>query len=333
MAVTLGDVAARAGASRSAVSRAFTPGAPISAEMRRRVEAAAEELGYRPNVLAAARTTGRTRLIGIVTDAGADPFQDRAQRILTAALQDASLHALPIQLTDADGPGAIRGLLKSYGADGAVLLTTSRDSAFAVAVQGEDMPVVQCFQPMEQGPQIDIIGVSDRQVGQIAGRCLAGLGSPEIGLITGPREKALHHDRIAAFAAVLDQHGIGLRHLPGDGESFEAGFSGMQSELRTNPARAYFCVSDMLALGAMIALLRAGKDVPGDIALLGMGNLEMTQWRGLNLSTLRVPVLRMMRAAVERLETRIADPSEPPRSFAFPVKLMPRSTTPRGGRG
>ena len=68
MAMTLKDVAKRAGVSRSAVSRTFTDGASVSPKMRRRVEKAAAELGYSPNALASSLTTGRTKLIGLVSN-------------------------------------------------------------------------------------------------------------------------------------------------------------------------------------------------------------------------------------------------------------------------
>ena len=67
MAVTLKDVAEKAGVSRSAVSRTYTEGASVSAKTRAKVEAAADELGYSPNALASSLTTGRTKLIGLVS--------------------------------------------------------------------------------------------------------------------------------------------------------------------------------------------------------------------------------------------------------------------------
>jgi DNA-binding LacI/PurR family transcriptional regulator len=68
MAVTLKDVAERAGVSRSAVSRTFTSGASVSGKTRAKVEKAAAELGYSPNALASSLTTGRTKLIGLISN-------------------------------------------------------------------------------------------------------------------------------------------------------------------------------------------------------------------------------------------------------------------------
>ncbi len=68
MAATLKDVAIKAGVSTSAVSRTFTDGASVSEKMRRKVEKAAQELGYSPNFLARSLTTRRTKLIGLVSN-------------------------------------------------------------------------------------------------------------------------------------------------------------------------------------------------------------------------------------------------------------------------
>ncbi|MGL6209243.1 MAG: LacI family DNA-binding transcriptional regulator, partial [Paracoccaceae bacterium] len=67
MQVTLKQVALRAGVSTSAVSRTFTEGASVSSKTRIKVEQAASELGYSPNVLASSLTTGRTKMIGLVS--------------------------------------------------------------------------------------------------------------------------------------------------------------------------------------------------------------------------------------------------------------------------
>ena len=101
MAITLKEVAARAGVSRSAVSRTFTDGASVSDKMRRKVERAARELGYRPNALASSLTTGRTKLIGLVSNNFRNPIFLEVFDLFTRALQDCGLR--PLQ-----GRGALR---------------------------------------------------------------------------------------------------------------------------------------------------------------------------------------------------------------------------------
>ena len=88
MAVTLKDVAERAGVSRSAVSRTYTEGASVSKQTRRKVEKAADELGYSPNALASSLTTGRTKLIGLVSNNFHNPIFLEVFDLFTRGLQE-----------------------------------------------------------------------------------------------------------------------------------------------------------------------------------------------------------------------------------------------------
>ena len=100
MAITLKEVAERAGVSRSAVSRTYTPGASVSMKTRKKVERAARELGYHPNALASSLTTGRTKLIGLVSDNFHNPVFLQVFDLFTRALQDKGLRPLLVNLTD-----------------------------------------------------------------------------------------------------------------------------------------------------------------------------------------------------------------------------------------
>ena len=92
--VTSAEVAARAGVSQSAVSRVFTPGASASAKTAEKVRRAAEELGYRPNVLARAMVSGKSRIIGLVVAYLDNQFYPVALEHLSNALQERGCHVL-----------------------------------------------------------------------------------------------------------------------------------------------------------------------------------------------------------------------------------------------
>ena len=100
MAVTLKEVALRAGVSRSAVSRAYTEGASVSAKTRKKVEKAADELGYSPNILARSLTTRRTKLIGLVSNNFHNPMFLQIFDLFTRGLQERGLRPLLVNLTD-----------------------------------------------------------------------------------------------------------------------------------------------------------------------------------------------------------------------------------------
>ena len=113
MSVTLKDVAERAGVSRSAVSRTFTDGASVSNAMRGRVERAARDLGYTPNALASSLTTGRTRLIGLVSNNFHNPIFLEIFDLFTRGLQDLGLRPLLVNLTDETDPANSVRMLSS----------------------------------------------------------------------------------------------------------------------------------------------------------------------------------------------------------------------------
>jgi DNA-binding LacI/PurR family transcriptional regulator len=160
MAVTLRDVARAAGVSASAVSRTYTPGASVAPETRARVIAAAERLGYQPNLLASALTTGRTGLVGLLADDFGNPFFLTAFDAFTRALQDRGLRPLLINLKGCRDPDEPVRLLRAYAVDAAVLVSSTLPQGFAGAVQDAGIPVVQAFARPAAG---DVIPVTGRQ--------------------------------------------------------------------------------------------------------------------------------------------------------------------------
>ncbi len=101
--ITSAEVAERAGVSRSAVSRTFTPGASVSPEVKRRVIAAADELGYRVNRLARGLISARSNLVGLVCSDLDTPFSAALLSRMTSALAERGLHALVFEF-NGDSP-------------------------------------------------------------------------------------------------------------------------------------------------------------------------------------------------------------------------------------
>ena len=121
MTITLDDVAKRAGVSRSAVSRTFTPGASVSAAMRSKVENAANYLGYTPNFLARSLTTRSTNLIGLVSNNFHNPIFLEVFDQFTRGLQDRGLRPLLVNLTNEKEASASVQMLRQYSVDGVIV--------------------------------------------------------------------------------------------------------------------------------------------------------------------------------------------------------------------
>jgi DNA-binding LacI/PurR family transcriptional regulator len=145
MTVTLREVAQKAGVSRAAVSRVFTPGASVSARMRARVEAAATELGYRPSALASALSTGRTKLIGLVSTNFHNPVFLEVFDRFTRGLQDRALRPLLVNLSGGMTLDEAVQMLRQYSVDGVILASSTLPPDFPLAFRAAGLPVVHSF--------------------------------------------------------------------------------------------------------------------------------------------------------------------------------------------
>ena len=145
MIPTLKDVAELAGVSRSAVSRTFTEGASVSERMRRKVELAAQKLGYSPNALASSLTTGRTKLVGLVSNNFQNPIFLEVFDLFTKTLQQRGLSPLIVNLSDDCEPTNSLVMLRQYSVDAVVVASSSLPAGFASAFNDSGIPVVHTF--------------------------------------------------------------------------------------------------------------------------------------------------------------------------------------------
>ena len=145
MAVTLKDVAERAGVSRSAVSRTYTEGASVSEKTRAKVEKAANALGYSPNALASSLTTGRTKLIGLVSNNFHNPIFLEVFDLFTKGLQARGLRPLLVNLTDEVNPENSIRMLRAYSVDGVIVASSTLPATFAEGFKDAGVPVVHSF--------------------------------------------------------------------------------------------------------------------------------------------------------------------------------------------
>jgi len=327
MAVTLREVAERAGVSRSAVSRTFTVGASVSARTRAKVELAAKELGYELNALASSLTTGRTKLIGLIANNFHNPLILEVFDLFTRGLQERGLRPLLVNLTDATEPGASVRMLRQYAVDGVIVASSTLPSSFAEAFKNAGFPVVHAFGRYAPSPDVHVVGIDNVVCGRMAAEVLIGRGYRRLGFLGGPQSATSTQDRAAGFLAEVSRHpDIAARVSYASAYSFDAGREEMLRLLSEPPAEAYFCGDDLLAVGAMSAIQQAGLTVPGDIGLIGLNDMEMSRWQNIGLTTIRQPVAQIIDAAIELVVATIAAPDRHPEIRLFPCRVIERQT-------
>lgn len=318
MGITLKHVAARAGVSRSAVSRTFTPGASVSAATRAKVERAAAELGYAPSALASGLATGRTKLIGLVVSNFRNPIFLEVFDRFTSELQARGLRPLLVNLPDGADPAAAVDMARRYAVDAVIVASSTLVPGVATAFRDAGLPVVHAFGRAVPDPPVPVVGIDNRACGRMAAETLAARGYAKPIFLGGPEQATSTLDRLAGFRAVVPSAPVRFASA----YSFAAGHAAMMDLLREGlPADAVSCGDDAVALGALAALRGAGVAVPGT-GVLGLNDMEMAGWPGQDLTTIRQPVAEIVDAAI----AIALAPPEAPVSRVFPCEIVERAT-------
>ncbi|WP_299983921.1 LacI family DNA-binding transcriptional regulator [uncultured Ruegeria sp.] len=327
MAVTLKEVAERAGVSRSAVSRTFTDGASVSDKMRRKVEKAARELGYSPNALASSLTTGRTKLIGLVSNNFHNPIFLEVFDLFTRGLQDRGLRPLLVNLTDEVEPENSVRMLRQYSVDGVVVASSTLPPGFAKAFRDAGVPVVHSFGRSSSSPQVHVVGIDNVECGRMAARELVARGYKEVAFLGGPEAATSTQDRHAGFMSEMEQHPkIGVSCSFAEAYSFEAGRQEMLRILKSERAEAYFCGDDVLSIGVLSAILDSDLKVPEDIGIIGLNDMEMARWENIDLTTIHQPIRQIVSSSIELMVATLNEPDRYPEARIFPCSVVERGT-------
>jgi DNA-binding LacI/PurR family transcriptional regulator len=323
MPVTLKDVAQAAGVSRAAVSRTFTEGASVSSRMRARVETAAAQLGYRPNMLARGLITRRTRMVGLVSNNFHNPVFLEIFDLFTRRLQEAGLRPLLVNLSDEVDPARSLQTLQQYAVDGVVIASSHLPDGFAHAFRAAGVPVVHAFGRATVAPDVHVVGIDNVAAGQMAAEALLARGYGRLGFIGGPETASTTQDRLAGFRT--GARGVAVQVHYAGAYTHAAGRAAMALAL-ADRAEAYFCADDVLSIGAMAAVAEAGLAVPGDVGIIGLNDMAMARWANIALTTIHQPFAAIVDAAIALMEAQFDDPTDGPQALMFPCHVVDRGT-------
>ena len=325
--VTSLDVAAKAGVSQSAVSRVFTPGASVSARMAERVRKAAEELGYRPNVLARSLITGQSRIIGLVVAYLDNQFYPDALERLSNALQARGYHIL-IFMAEGTGPAAddvIQDLL-DYQVDGIVTASVGMSDTIAARCETAGIPVVM-FNRGQDDPRLSQVTSANRAGAAKIAEFLVVGGHERIAHVSGWRGSSTGRDRAEGFAEALERLGRPpAAMLPGDYQREVAAEATRELMADVRPD-AIFAGNDHMAFAVMDVLRHElGLSVPGDVSVVGYDDVPLAAWPTYALTTLRQSSGMMVAATVDLLMERIEARDTAPRKVELAGPLIVRSS-------
>lgn len=274
--ITLSDVAAAAGVSLSTASKALNGTDRISEATREHVRVTADRLGFRHNALARSFARGRSQTIGVLTHRASNPF---TRVVLATAAAELGAKEQAILLYDAriDEHDVTESILqlRARRIDGVIVIGTGTSYPTPSLTSRFDVPVIYAFTFTEDPDDVTITS-DDDEIGRLAVRHLLSKGRRRIAHITAePRDNAAQR-RAAGAEQVLADAGLEWATSPRFGRWREGwGAEAAAEVLAEAPdVDAIFCGSDAIARGAERAVRASGRDVPGDVALIGVDNWE-----------------------------------------------------------
>lgn len=323
--VTSVEVARRAGVSQSAVSRVFTPGASASPQTAQKVKKAAAELGYRPNSLARAMVSGKSRMIGLVVAYLDNQFYPDVLERLSNALQAEGYHVLVFMASQTAGniDNVVEELL-DYQVDGIIAASVALSSDLSDRCREAGVPMV-LFNRAQDDPDMSAV-TSDNHAGgrKVAGFLLAG-GHRKIGYIAGWEGASTQRDREAGFRAGLAAAGVDLHAREIGNFRMDEARDATLRMFAGDPPDAVFVANDHMALPVMDALrFEMGLDVPGDVSVVGYDDVPAAAWPAYGLTTVRQRANLMVARTVELLLQKINNVDAPPQRALIDGPLIVR---------
>lgn len=327
--VTSGDVARQANVSQSAVSRAFTVGASVAPATRERIMQAARDLGYRPNALARAMISGRSRLIALVTPRFDNYFYAPAMQRLSRELQERGYTNLLFMSEPEDTDEIVQRILQ-YQVEGIVMSAVSLSSGQANECAKTGIPVVMFNRYSPSLPASSVIS-DNHEGGRLAADYLIKAGHKRIAFIAGDENSSTNRDRESGFIERLRSQNMSVAARQVGGFTHDgAARAARQLFSHEHYPDAVFVASDHMAYAVMDVLRsELGISIPDQVAVLGFDDAAPSAWGAYNLTTVTQQVDKMVHAVVDTLISQIESESLQPASIVVPVELTVRGSTRR----
>jgi LacI family transcriptional regulator len=330
VALTLKDVAARAGVSPGTVSKVINNARYVKADTRRRVLAAIAELDYRPSLYASTLRTNRSYTVGIMTERPL--VYEYVAAALTGLLEQFAEHglaALVIELgTTSEAARETLNQFRQRHVAG-VIHIGSGFATDAGTLSGGALPRVHLFTPPEAAGD-PLVLAAEVQGAAMGTQHLLDLGHHRVAFIGGPLQSYSAQSRFHGYQRALAMNGLDstpelIRHGHWEeAHGFAAVFDLMAMRADFT---AVFGANDFIAAGALHALQALGRRIPQDIAVLGFDDHTTARIMRPGLTTVALPSREMGRAAARLLVALIAGEPVGDRTEYLPCPLIVRQST------
>lgn len=325
---TLKDVAMRVGVSPATVSRALARPAMVNAHTLAEIEAVTRELGYTPLAAGRALASGRSRVVGAIVPTLDSLIFGRAVHAMQIELA-AQGYQLLVASNDYNPTAetAVLRALLGQGIDGLILVGAQRTDESLSLLDRSGLPVVLTWCG---DPRFDEVSIDNFRAGRLAAEHLLSLGHRNIGMLTGHLAvNDRQRKRTEGVRAALESAGLALPdwRVVDQPLTTAGGRSGCAALLSSaDPPTGIVCGVDTQAIGCIAHARDRGVDVPRDLSIVGIDNLEMSANIAPPLTTVHIPTAKIGECAARMILRRI-EGGTAQTAIELPIELVVRAST------
>ncbi|MBK8987101.1 MAG: LacI family DNA-binding transcriptional regulator [Chloroflexi bacterium] len=328
-AVTIRDVAQKAGVGVGTVSRVLNDSVSVSQETRRKVLAAIAELDYSPNQAARRLSRGKTMVIGALVPYFTNPSVVRRLQGVVSVVTNSDYDLILFDVESVERRDVyLFNVPRRQMVDGLLIISLTPNDKDVARLQQSGLPTVLVD---AHHPLLDRVIVNNVAGGYCATRHLLDLGHRRIAYISDFLDDPFNspvRDRFAGYRQALAEAEVAFRpeyHVQGQHGRYEA--RDMTNSLLNlpEPPTAIFAYSDTQAIGVVECARERGFRIPQDLSVIGFDNIEAAEY--LHITTIRQALFESGVSGCELLLEVMANPSPEPREIVLPIELVERSST------
>ncbi len=339
MAITIKDIAKRAGVSHSTVSRALRVNHLVSSETASRIRQVAQEMGYRPSAVARSLKTKRTQVLGVIVSSISDPFFSEILNGIEVSAQ-AGGYSLFIAASQHD-PIKERQIVQTMmeqRTDGVIICSSSFSPEHGRELLSSGFPVVVVNHQGSESFNYSIYHDDVDGSSQIT-RHLLALGHKRIAYLGNSQSGRTTQDRLRGFLDAMSEASLEvpdtyIHHVEGGDPILGQESVEYFTQLSPRPT-AIVCFNDMLAIGVLKGCEMAGLSVPQDMSVSGFDNITFSAFTTPCLTTFDQPKFSIGQEAaqllLDLLQAEDGIIPDSPKVKILKGKLLVRGTT--GGPG
>lgn len=328
--ITIADVAKEAGVSVATVSRVLNKNGPVSPAALEKVNIAISKLNYQPNVWGRRLRRKESRMLLIFVPFISNPFY---ASIVSGIEDEARSHKYQTMLCITNGDKnrerEFIELLFDGQADGAISLCTDKDDV-GISEVAEKVPIVQCCEFCKNA-KISHVSIDNFAAAEAVVRYLHSLGHEKIGFIGSVNHFISSEERQKGFEYGMKKAGLSIRKefmaFADRDYSFQSGITAAKQILcQADRPTALFCISDVLAMGAIRAAEGLGILVSKELSVVGFDDVEYATMLNPMLTTVSQPRYSMGKMSAEMLIRQI-ETGEGQEGIFLDHKLVIRDST------